>query len=227
VSNPDSFIDEVNEELKRDRLFAMMRRYGWIVVIAVVAIVGFAAWNEWSKSQAEARAQALGDGIVEALEEPDPGIRRAMLQSMAEDQADTGRGAGERVAVLNLLLAADGIEQGDIETALPALQRVAEDTGLPASYRQLAALKRTILGAEQIPPEEREAVLTELAAPGQAFRPLALEQLALLQLEAGDRAGARAQLEALLSEPDLSPDLRRRVTQLIVVLGGEVDSDLG
>jgi hypothetical protein len=71
VSNPDSFIDEVNEELKRDRLFAMMRKYGWIVVVAVIAVVGFAAWNEWSKSQAEARAQALGDAIVEALEDPD------------------------------------------------------------------------------------------------------------------------------------------------------------
>ena len=227
MSNPDSFIDEVNEELKRDRLFAMMRKYGWIVVVLVVGIVGFAAWNEWSKSQAEARAQALGDAIVEALEDPDAGTRRAALEMLAEDQAGSGRGAAERVAVLNLLLAADGIERGDLEAALPALQRVAEDGALPASYRQLAALKRVILGAEFLPHEERETTLNGLAAPGQAFRPLALEQLALLRLEAGDRAGGRAQLEALLSEPDLSPDLRRRVTQLIVVLGGEVDTDLG
>jgi hypothetical protein len=212
VSNPDSFIDEVNEELKRDRLFALMRRYGWIAVLLVILIVGFAAWNEWSRSQAEARAQALGDAIVEAL---------------AEAEAQTGRGAGERVAVLHLLLAADSVERGEAETALPALQQVAANETLPASYRQLAQLKRTILGAGQLTVEERQATLTGLAAPGQAFRPLALEQLALLSLETGDREGARAQLEALLSEPDLTADLRRRVTQLIVVLGGEVESDLG
>ncbi len=227
MSNPDSFIDEVNEELKRDRLFALMRKYGWIVVVAVVGIVAVAAWNEWSKSQAEARAQALGDAIVEALENPDAGARRTALQTLAEEQAGTGRAAADRVAILNLLLAADGIERGDIDAALPALQRVAEDDALPSSYRQLALLKRTILGAERLPQEEREAALSGLAAPGQPFRPLALEQLALLKLEAGDRAGARAQLESLLSEPDLSPDLRRRVTQLIVVLGGEVETDLG
>ncbi len=227
MSNPDSFIDEVNEELKRDRLFAMMRKYGWIVVVAVIAIVGFAAWNEWSKSQAEARAQALGDAIIEALEEPDPGLRRATLQSLVDEQEGTGRGAGERIAILNLLLAADSVERGEIETALPALQEVVRNESLPSSYRQLAQLKRTILGAETLPREEREATLTELAAPGQAFRPLALEQLALLQIETGDTAGARAQLDALLSEPDLSPDLRRRVAQLIVVLGGEVEGDLG
>jgi hypothetical protein len=227
VSNPDSFIDEVNEELKRDRLFAMMRKYGWIVVVAVVAVVGFAAWNEWSKSQAEARAQALGDAIVEALEDPDAAARRATLQRLAEEQAATGSAADERVAVLNLLLAADSLERGEIDTALPALQQVAANEALPASYRQLAQLKRIILGADQLSVEERESALTGLAAPGQAFRPLALEQLALLRLETGDTEGARAQLESLMSEPDLSPDLRRRVTQLIVVLGGEVGNDLG
>jgi len=227
VSNPDSFIDEVNEELKRDRLFAMMRKYGWIVVVAVIVVVGFAAWNEWSRAQAEARAQALGDAIVEALEEEDPGIRRASLEMLAEEQAGTGRGAGDRVAVLNLLIAAESIERGEIEAALPALQQVAENEALPASYRQLAQLKRTILGADRLSVEERQTTLTGLASPGQPFRPLALEQLALLQLETGDTEGARAQLESLLSEPDISPDLRQRVTQLIVVLGGEVDSDLG
>jgi hypothetical protein len=195
--------------------------------VAVVAVVGFAAWNEWSKSQAEARAQALGDAIVEALEDPDAAGRRATLQRLAEEQDATGSAADERVAVLNLLLAADSLERGEIDTALPALQRVAANEALPASYRQLAQLKRIILGADQLSVEERESALTGLAAPGQAFRPLALEQLALLRLETGDTEGARAQLESLMSEPDLSPDLRRRVTQLIVVLGGEVGNDLG
>ena len=227
MSNPDSFIDEVNEELKRDRLFGLMRKYGWIVVVAVIGVVGFAAWNEWSKSQAEAQAQALGDAIVEALEVPDPDLRRTQLQTLAEGQTGSGRGAAERVAILNLLLAADAIERGDVSAALPALQQVGEDQGVPASYRQLAQLKRVILGAELLPRDERQAALTGLAAPGQPFRPLALEQLALLQLEAGDRDAARAQLRSLLNEPDLSADLRRRVTQLIVVLGGEVESDLG
>jgi hypothetical protein len=36
MSNPESFIDEVNEELKRDRLFAAMRKYGWIAVVGVL-----------------------------------------------------------------------------------------------------------------------------------------------------------------------------------------------
>ncbi|MCC5971443.1 MAG: tetratricopeptide repeat protein [Pararhodobacter sp.] len=227
MSNTDSFIDEVNEELKRDRLFAMMRKYGWIAVVAVVAIVGFAAWNEWSKARQEASAQTFGDGVIMALEHDDVAAQRNALAALAEDQAGAGREGQGRLAIVNLLLAAQSLETGDRAGALSALQAVSQDASLPASYRQLATLKRVIIAGPDLPLSERESALTELAAAGQAYRPLALEQLALLQLEAGDEAAALAQFRALLSEPDLTSDLRRRVNQLIVILGGEVDTDLG
>ena len=40
MSDTDSFIDEVTEEVKRDRLFATMRKYGWIAVLIVLLLVG-------------------------------------------------------------------------------------------------------------------------------------------------------------------------------------------
>ena len=41
MSNPDSFIDEVTEEVRRDKLFALFRKWGWVGVLLVVVIVGF------------------------------------------------------------------------------------------------------------------------------------------------------------------------------------------
>ena len=52
MSNPDSFVDEVTDAVRRDRLFAAFRKYGWIGVVLVVLIVGGAAYNEWQKAQA-------------------------------------------------------------------------------------------------------------------------------------------------------------------------------
>ena len=46
MSNSDSFIDEVTEEVRKDRLFQLFRRYGWIAGVVIVLIVGGAAWNE-------------------------------------------------------------------------------------------------------------------------------------------------------------------------------------
>jgi len=219
VSNPESFIDEVNEELKRDRLFALMRKYAWIAVLAVVLIVGGAAWNEWRKATDRASAESFGDSLVAAMESGDPAVQRQELATITTE--------GDRAGILNLLLAATELRAEDRPAAVAALLAVENNADLPTSYRQIAALKRVIIGGADIPLDERQGVLAGLAAPGQAFRPLALEQLALLAVETGDRAGALAQAQALLQEPDVTAGLRRRVAQLIVTLGGEQPGDLG
>jgi len=214
VSNTetDSFIDEVNEELKRDKLFGLMRKYGWIAVIGVLAIVGGAAWNEWSKAQATAQAQAFGDQIVAALDDTDPAAQTAALQALDAD--------GPRNGIRNLLLAASALQAEDREGAIAALALVEQDTTLPISYRQIATLKRVIVAGSTVPAAERQASLASLAAPGQPFRPLALEQLTLIELEQGNAETALEQAEALLQEPGVTPALRQRVEQLIIVLGG-------
>jgi hypothetical protein len=220
VSNPDSFIDEVNEELKRDRLFAAFRKYGWIAILAVLLVVGWAAWNEWSKARETARAQAFGDAVIAALQPDDATQRRTAMDSLASDPATDAAQRG----ILNLLLAAEALDAGNRADALAALNAVATDMSLPVSYRQLATLKRVIAATEaEIPLAERQALIAPLAAAGGAFRPLALEQQALLRLEGGDTAGALQELTSLLSEADLSMPLRIRVQQLIVILGGELD----
>lgn len=224
MSNPDSFIDEVNEELKRDRLFAAFRKYGWIAVLAVLLIVGGAAWNEWNKARQTARAQAFGDAIVAALQPEDTAQRRAALTELA-GQAETG---ADQRAILNLLLAAEALDGGERTAALSALEVVANDTTLPVSYRQLATLKRVIAATEaEIPLAQRQDLIAPLTVAGGAFRPLALEQQALLRLEGGDIQGALDGLTALLSEADLSMPLRIRVQQLIVILGGTIDPAQG
>lgn len=224
MSNPDSFIDEVNEELKRDRLFAAFRKYGWIAAVAVVAVVGGAAWNEWSKAQSTARAQAFGDSIVAALQSEDGPARLTALQALTAE----GTRDPSQAAILNLLLSAEALEGGDRATALAALRSVANDTTVPLSYRHLATLKLVIAAnPDEIPLAERQALIAPLTAPGAAFRPLALEQQALLTLEAGDPAGARAALTALLQESDVSPGLRARVEQVIVILGDPSPADPG
>lgn len=211
MSNPDSFIAEVTEEVRRDRLFALFRRYGWIAVLLVLAIVGGAAWNEWSKARARASAEAFGDALLAALEQEDRSARRAALEAIGA--------TGARGAVVALLAAAEALEAGDRAAAMAALSGIAADPALPASYRQLAAVKLVMLAGREMPVAEREALLAEALAPGAAFRPLALEQQALLRLEAGDREGAVELLRGLLQEPQVPAGLRRRAGQLLTALG--------
>lgn len=214
MSSSDSFIDEVTEEVRRDKMFRLMRRYGWIPALIVVTAVAGAAVFEWRKAVNRAEAQAFGDRLLVALENDDP---RARLDALSKIGAD-----GDSAAVVRFLRAAEAQAVGDTEQALRELSAIADSNTLPQSYRQLALLKKAMLGAGTTPVAERRAAMEQLAAPGQAFRPLALEQLALLELETGDRDAAITRLQAILSEPDVSPGLRQRASQAIVALGGDL-----
>ena len=214
MSNPESFIDEVTEEVRRDRLFAIFRKYGWIGVVLVLGVVGGTAYNEWSKAQEAARAQAFGDSVLEALDVGGTEERRAALSSVPVD--------GGQKAILDLLLASDPAENR-AET-LDALARLAADQSQPQSYRDLAVLRQMIVAGTDMPVADRRAALDPISAPGRAFRPLALEQLAYLLIEEGKTEEAIAALRSLTTEQDAPAGLRRRAEQVIIALGGTVDS---
>jgi hypothetical protein len=210
LSNPDSFIEEVTEEVRRDRLFNLFRKYGWIGVLVVVAIVGGAAWNEWSKSRAEARAQGFGDALVDALDQGTPEERRAALAAIPAD--------GQQAAILNLILASD--PAADKAATLAALDVVVADSTLPASYRDLATLRRVLVAGADVALADRRAALQGIAGPGRPYRTLAEEQLAYLLVEEGKTDEAIAAMLALIQDQEASGALRTRVSQMVTALGG-------
>ena len=211
MSNPDSFIDEVTEEVRRDRLFGLFRRYGWIALVVVLGVVGGTAWTEWQKAQSRDAARAFGDAVLAALDGQDGAARTAALAAVPA--------TGDQAAVLRLMLATDPAQ--DRAGTLGALEALATDASLPQTYRDLATLRRVIVAGADLPLADRRALLDPLAAPGRAFRPLALEQLAYLAAEAGDTAAAITQLRSLSEDQEAPAGLRRRAAQMIVALGGD------
>ena len=108
-------------------------------------------------------------------------------------------------------------EAGDTDGAAALLERGRRATARSGQlYRSLASLQRVMLLGAAMDASERQATLELLAAAGAPFRPLALEQRALMHLEAGDKAAAIADLQAVLAEPGATEALRGRARQLII-----------
>ncbi len=219
MSNPDSFIDEVSEEVRRDRLFRLMRRYGWIPLLAVLAIVGGAAWYEWQRAQADATAQARGDAILSALGEETAEARVEALEQLSIE--------GEAAVVAQLTLAAEQQRDGNDAAAAQTLRALAENGNVPVLYRDLASLKALMLNVEDVSAEDRLVALEALSAPGAPFRMLALEQIALVRLSQGDAEAAIAQLREISEAAEVTPGLRDRVTGLMVALGEDPETLAG
>lgn len=211
MSNSDSFIEEVTEEVRRDRLYALMRRYGWIAVLAILLLVGGAAWNEWRKAEAQARAAAFGDAILAALGSSDGEARATALDAI--------EAPGPGGAALRDLLAAAEQARTDPEGAATRLLAVADRAGVPQVYQQIATLKAVAMPDAGLSADERRARLVPFAAGTGLLRLLAEEQLALIDIESGAREAALDRLAALAMDAEATAALRRRATQVIVALG--------
>ena len=135
MSETDSFIEEVTEEVRRDRLFGLMRRYGWIAVLAVLLIVGGAAYREYSRAAEQAAARALGDALLAALDNEDVDARAAALGQI---QA----GSGEAAAIVAILQAGILVQEGKGADVLPLLQPIVNNQDIKQDYRDLAHFKQ-------------------------------------------------------------------------------------
>lgn len=214
VSDNDSFIEEVTEEVRRDQLYKYVRKYGWIAVALVIGAVGFTGYLEWQKVQTASQAQVRGDQIAAALEGDDATAR-------ADALADLSANAGAAQVIVLLRRASELVEAGDTQGAIAAYEAVANSDAGPV-YTDMARLKSVILQGALMDTALRESELAALAAPGAIYRPLALEQQAITALAADDRDTAVALYSELVQDSEATDALRNRASQVLVALGAEV-----
>lgn len=215
MSSSDNFIDEVAEAVRRDRMVLLARRYGWIVVLAIVLIVGGAAAWEWRKAQAEAVAQANGDAILSAVT---PEAAQARLVALEELQLD-----GE-VGVVRDLLAIGIRSLEDSRTASEELRAIMDDPEVRPIYRDVARLRLLQLPEQVLTTDQRLEVVDPMIYAGSPFRLTALELRALIYIEQGETDMALADLGVLLNDAESSDLRRQRALQMIVAIGGDPEA---
>ena len=215
MSDSDSFIQEVSEEVRRDRMFRLWKRYApavLAVIVAVVAATAFIAWRDHARTRA---AQEMGAKLIAAGEAASPAARAEAFLTLA-DAAEGGAATLARLRAAAELAAA-----GDAEGAAQAYGRVAEAADTEPAFAAFAAYRAAVLAAPQAGAAATVAALTPLTAEGGPFRLLALEARAAAHLALGDRAAARADLDAVAADPLATENLRARVREALATLGAE------
>jgi hypothetical protein len=207
----DSFIDEVTEELRRDRLFAMYRRWGWVVGLVVLLLIAGVTWRELAQSRAQTQAQNWGDAILTAEASEDPA---AIIK--VDPQGSEGR-----EALAALLAASAWSDAGGSEAAADALRAVAGDAGEDAVLHDLAELKLVMLEGARMDAAERDEILSRLSRAGAPFELLALEQKAVALIEAGREEDAITLIRRIQQKEGVSETLRRRLSEMMIALGVE------
>lgn len=209
MADSDSFINEVTEEVRRDQLFAVMRRWGWLAGVIVVLLVGGAGWLEYQRNQVRTQSEAFGDALIAALDAADPDARIARLEAISPPSPQ-----GE--VLLALLAAGEAATGAGAAEAAERLRVAADAPDLASRYRDLAMLKAEMIDPSA--PAEARLILGAIAAPGAPYAALAEEQLALIDIRDGDLEAGLDRLRGLERSAAATPGLQRRASQLIVAL---------
>jgi len=216
MSDSDSFIDEVTEEVRRDRMFLMMKRYGWIGGVVVALIVGGAAYREYDQAKTTAAAEALGDAVIAALAENETDKR---AEALATITAETPGGD----AILKMLQAGALANSDQGEAAVALLAEISSNGDLPVIYRHTATFKALGMQQDSLSVQDRRLQYDTLAQPGSPLRLLAQEQLALIDISEGEVEAAIERLQSIIEDAEVTSDLQDRARQVIVALGGSLD----
>ncbi|NNU81876.1 hypothetical protein HMH01_15675 [Halovulum dunhuangense] len=218
MSQPDSFLDEVTEEVRRDQMIAFLRRNAVWIVAVVLLVVGGAGFLEWQKAKTRAEAQARGDALYAALQAEDPAARLEALNALGAEGA-------EAAALLDIARANAALGAGDRAQALALLEEVASRGAASEALRNVARLKYAAAGAGTADPAAREDMLLPMLADGHPLRAAALEQRALIRLEQGDAAAAVADLSAIANDETAPDALRSRAEQVIAIISADEAAD--
>ena len=212
MSNNESFIQEVSEEVRRDRLYRILKKWGWIGIAVIVALVGGASFNEWNKDSKMNSARNLGDRVLSAVSNKDPiELKDIEISNISQDM------------FIKNLLSAILLSDNKLDASKMALEEIRDIPGITKTYRELNAFKLGLLVLKEgnLTSDERFSVFEGLVEPGSPFRLLAKEQQALILIEQGKLELAIKALSEISVDSETTASLKRRVTQLRISLGGD------
>lgn len=212
----EELIREVDEEVKRDRLQAQMKRYGPFIAAAVVVVVAAAAAGAWWVDFKEQRQAQRTNDFAQASAMASEGRIEEALEAFGA-LADSG-GSGYRI-LAGLREASLLVEVGDNEAAVAIYDEIASTRGVEPHFRDMAIVLSTLHALDDGDP----AVLTERLAPltaeDNAWRYSARELSALLAMRMGEESRAVDLLQSLADDLTAPSGIRARAAELLAALG--------
>jgi hypothetical protein len=213
----DSFIREVNEELRQDQARALWSRFGPAAIAVAVAVVlgtaGWVAWDYWTENQ----ANASGDRFSQALTLAADGRQDEALAALRALEQD-GYGAYPMLARMRAATVLEA--QGDPAGAVAAFDAVAADGSIPGPVRDMARLRAGLILVDVGSYAEVSARVETLTADTSALRHSAREALALSAWKEGRNADALQLFEQIADDQAAPRNLRERATVLTELIRG-------
>jgi hypothetical protein len=215
-NDAETFLREVDDELRREQMDNFLKRYGWWLLAAFVLLLAAIGGWIWWKEHKQSVAGAQGETLAAALDSLEAGNRGAAAPKLAElANSDV---AGYRAAAL-FARANSETSAGNAPAAIATLRGIAANQELDEIYRQAALVRQTQLEFDALPPQQVVQRMRPLARPGSPWLGSAGEMLgvAYLKMQRPDLAGPV--FASIGRDENVPPSIRTRAVQMAGSLG--------
>ncbi|HEY4201498.1 MAG TPA: tetratricopeptide repeat protein [Devosiaceae bacterium] len=206
MSQDDVIFREVDEELRRERMHSLWRRFGPYVIAAAVLVVLLVAANEgwkWWRNGASAQAS---DQFYAALKLSDGGD---LAGADAALQKIEGEGGGYAV-LASFKQASLLVKQGKKAEAVAAYDALASNQS-DVRLRELALVMAANILVDTGSLGDVQSRVSSLVSVDSPMRNAAREAIGLAQYKAGDLAGATKTFTDITADPNTPRDLQSRI----------------
>lgn len=215
----ETFLREVDENLRRDRMRDFAKQYGgWLIGAVILFLAASGGWIYWQQYQLR-----QSERQVEQLTEIYNDIGTGKVASAAPrlDELAKSRNKGVRASAL-FTRAVLALQQNDLKLAAAKYRDIAQDSALPQPYRDAALIRQTALEFDSLKPDEVIAKLQPLAKPGNPWFGSAGEMTGMALIKQGKRAEAGRLFAAIAKDKNVPETLRARSVQIAGSLGVDV-----
>ena len=219
----ETFLREVDENLRRDQLRGVAKRFGPLIVAAVVLLL--AAVGGWLYWQDKQQKDAARESEQMAVVYKDIAAGNLATVPQRLDALATGGSDAVRASAL-FTRAAVALEQNDRPTAIAKYHQVADDKGLPAPYRDLGLIRATTLEFDALKPEQVIARMQPMTKPGNPWFGSAGELTGMALIKQGKKLEAGRQFAAIAADRQVPDSIRARAVQIAGTLGVDATASL-
>ena len=218
----ETFLKEVDDELRREQINNFFTRYGWWVIGGVVLILAaVGGWLWWSGRQAQERETA-GESLVAAVGQLNGGSNGAAAAKPQIDALAGNQIEGYRASAL-FARASMQAQGGDNRGAIGTLRAIEGDQGLDQLYRDAALIRRTQLEFDTVPPAEIIRRLSTIANGDNAWAGAAGEMVGAAHLKMNRPDLAGPVFVRVARDQNAPETMRQRASMMAASLGLDPD----
>ena len=212
----DTFVREVDENLRRDQLQDFFKAYGSWLIVAVVLFLAASGGFIWWKQHEVERSATQVEQLAQTYKDVGAGNTSEAPQQL--DELSKSGSTAVRASAL-FARAALALQQSDPKLATATYKSIAEDDSLPQPYRNAALIRQTALEFDQLQPQAIVTRLAPLAKPGEPWFGTAGEMSGMAMIKQGNRQQAGELFAAIAKDRNVPETIRARAVQLAGSLG--------